>query len=531
MTVDARVPFTAEAKLSDIHTTDSVPTNSLTKMGNCLTLGTLAAPFASTVTQLRPSLVSGVLQTPNTKPAHLYPVTLDGEYVDPLLKGIKKVLNTTTPLDVEMLEVAAKDAMNCHFAPDATRKILTFEEAIAGDSSENFITPINRKSSPGFPYATNNPSTGKRHWFGHDDYTYSEEIQEDVQELVDQASCGIRGDVVWTATLKDERRPIAKVDQGKTRVFTAGPMNYTIAFRMYFLAFINSVMNNRITNEVGVGTNVYNLDWHKTGLALSRHGKHVIAGDFSNFDGSLLPDVLWSILDLINEWYDDGPVNRRIRETLFEEICNARVLVKGELVQWDHSQPSGNPGTVIFNSLFNQIIMRMAYLQCKSNAGMPLVCDFKDHVSLQTFGDDNVLNISDEAIEWYNQITITESLAELGLTYTDEGKTGTIIKSRTLDDVAYLKRKFVRNQNGYFEAPLDPQVCDEMPNWIRGRSGKGAEATLENCEAALREIYFHGPQRYNDSKAALTTALRNAGISKRLPEFSEQRSIYESNYF
>jgi hypothetical protein len=333
---------------------------------------------------------------------------------------------------------------------------------------------------------------------------------------------------VWIATLKDERRPIAKVDAGKTRVFAACPMHFAIVFRQYFLAFFAWIMKNRIKNEIGVGTNVYSMDWHFTALQLRKYGSKVIAGDFSNFDGSLRQDVMWKILEFINQWYDDGSENALIRKVLFEEICNARVLVDGELVNWDHSQPSGNPGTVIFNSIFNQIVMRMAYLECRKRLGIGMYCDFTDNVSMQTYGDDNVLNISDRVIEWYNQKTITDALASMGLTYTDEAKTGELVEYRTLEEISYLKRKFVLNDRGFYQAPLDIKVCKEMPNWIRGTAKK--EATKENALAALVEISLHGQEVYDSCRKQLWQSMFANECPTRLPTYAEMIDHMERFY-
>jgi hypothetical protein len=448
-------------------------------------------------------------------------------------KGIQKVLNVLPPIDTTLLKIAVSDVeQTLHIAAsNSDRKplVLTHEEAVTGIGNDALLGPINRTTSPGYPYCLDNPQPGKHHWLGFDTYEFSDDLRADCEELLESARKNERGNVVWIATLKDERRPIAKANQGKTRVFAACPMHFAIVFRQYFLSYFAWIMENKIRNEIGVGTNVYSLDWHNTALHLRKYGEKVIAGDFSNFDGSLRQDILWEVLEMINRWYDDGQENALIRRVLFEEICNARVLVNGELVNWDHSQPSGNPGTVIFNSIFNQIVMRMAYLACKEKEGGGLFCDFTENVSMQTYGDDNVLNISGRVIDWYNQITITDALASMGLTYTDEAKTGELVAYRTLDDIAYLKRKFVLNENGYYQPPLDLSVCNEMPNWIRGN--KKVAATIENSLASLMEIYFHGEEKFNHARDALVKALFSNGCPAKLPTFVEVESLYKERYF
>jgi len=530
-TTDARVPFTAQSKLSEIRLENSLPAKTLALAGNCLALGVLPKTHVPSKTQIEPSLVAGTLQEPTMKPAHLKPVKVNGILVDPMVKGMQKIMNVSQPLRRDILETVMDDVRHLHAGGNSDKRVLGFEEAILGDPNDSLYAPLNRSTSAGYPYSIGQKEPGKRHYFGYDTYEFSDEVRNDVMRLIEQASNNQRGDVVWNATLKDERRPIAKVDQIKTRVFAAGPQHYTIAFRQYFLGFMAHVARNKIHNEIGVGTNVYSMDWHYTALKLQQHGDKVIAGDFSNYDGSLLAEVMWEILDLINDWYDDGPANAQIRQVLFQDICHARILVGEELIQSDHSQPSGNPGTVIFNSLFNQIIMRYAYLLCKEKAGMPMICDFTDHVSMQAYGDDNVLNISDNVIEWYNQITISEALATIGMTYTDEAKTGELVQYRSLADIGYLKRQFKLNESGIYQAPLDVTVCKEMPNWIKNVKGMRKDATYENCLASIREFYFHGLNEYNQARNQLHAALVRADIKQRLPTFKEMDAFFVAGLF
>lgn len=529
-TTDARIPFSAESKLADVKLENSIPVKSLALLGNCIALGTLPKLHSSKQSQIIQSNVCGVLQKPIMKPANLTPILINGEKVDPMIKGIKKIMNTSQPLDPQILNTVMADVAHLHQGGNIDKKVLSFEEAVVGLEDDPLYAPLNRSTSAGYPYNIGLKEPGKRAYFGYDEYTFSEEIRQDVTTLIDQARNNTRGDVVWGATLKDERRLIEKVDQGKTRVFTAGPQHYTIAFRQYFLGFIAHIARNKIDNEIGVGTNVYSLDWHKTALKLQNKGKHVIAGDFSNYDGSLLAEVMWKILDMINEWYDDGPENAQIRTVLFQDICHARILVGDELIQSDHSQPSGNPGTVVFNSLFNQIIMRYSYLLCKRKANLPLMCDFTEQVSMQTYGDDNVLNISHDVIAWYNQLTISEALATIGMTYTDEAKSGQMVESRTLDEIAYLKRKFVLSADGFYQAPLDITVCREMPNWIKNKNGTSKAATFTNCLAAIREFFFHGEEIYNDAHQKLSKALRHH-VKERLPTYQEMQEFYDAGLY
>jgi hypothetical protein len=523
MCVDARVPFSAQMNIPKF--VDVLPENSLSKVGNCLSLGMFETSKVPTKTALCASVIAGALQVPNTKPAYLHPIELAEGKVDPMRKGIQKVLNVTKPIDRELLESCAQDVFSILAKNREQPRVYSFEEAITG-TDDKYIQPLNRTSSPGYPYTLKNKGAGKRDWLGYDDYIFSEEVRSDVEELLTKCRNNQRGDVIWVATLKDERRPIEKVNQGKTRVFAAGPMHYTIACRQYFLDFVAHIMRNRIDNGIGVGTNPYNLDWHRTGVALSSKGGKVVAGDFAGFDGSLIQAILWAICDIINSFYDDDEENQLIREVLFEEILNANILVQGELIRCDHSQPSGNPLTVIVNSIFNQIVMRYAFILCSRKAGKNFTLkDFNKFVNVQAFGDDNVLNISDEIIDVYNQITITEALATIGLTYTDEGKTGELVPYRTLDDVKYLKRSFKVDGDGYFRGPLDIDVCREMTNWTREKGSKNYDATVDNCNFALIEFGLHGKSIFQEYRRKISEAFKKRNLFPHLYTWTDVSAL------
>lgn len=216
--------------------------------------------------------------------------------------------------------------------------------------------------------------------------------------------------------------------------------------------------------------------------------------------------------------------NARVRNVLFEEIVNSVVSVDGILLQKTHAQPSGNPLTVIINSIFNQIVMRMAYLLAKREEDLPLMCDFTDHVSMATYGDDNVLNISPTVIDWYNQVTITKQLSTFGLTYTDEAKSGLCIPYRSLGDVNFLKRKFVKNESGVFTAPLLIDTIRDMCNWVRGKQIR--TATQENVQNALMEFALHGKNQYEHEVQLLRETFKKVKLNLRFPLYEEYESFF-----
>lgn len=460
-------------------------------------------------TTLLKSRIYGLLRPATMAPAILKTTRINGEFVDPMMNGLKKCGITPTLLNVDDLAACANDvarlirANYCERNVEQYRRVLTYHEAVQG-ANDDYMTSVNRLTSPGIPYSQmRDGKPGKTKWLGSNeefDFVSKDSIkmQQDVANLIDDCRNGIIRGVYCADTLKDEKRDLEKVAVGKTRVFSACPVHFVLAFRQYFLGFSAWCMHNRIDNEIAVGTNQYSLDWHKIALRLQKKGKAVIAGDFSNFDGSLNAQILWSILDIVNEWYDDGDENAKIRLSLWSHVVHSTHIFEDNVYMWTHSQPSGNPFTVIINSIYNSIVMRMAWRIVMKEHGKSGMDQFHKYVSMISYGDDNGLNIANAVVDLFNQQTIADALATIAHTYTDEGKTGEIVKFRTLSEINFLKRGFVYSEElQRFVAPLEERVIYEMLNWTRNTIDPD-EILMTNVETAAREMALHGSSKFNN---------------------------------
>lgn len=432
------------------------------------------------------------------KPAILKPMNINGEMVNPLMKGLAKCGGVSPLIDTDLLDRCVVAVANfLRRNRDATLQgPLTVEQAIRGIPGHPYIRSINRASSPGVPFVfqkkTNLP--GKQEWLGTQD-----EFRIDHPDLVrrlalrlELAQKGERLETIWADTLKDELRPIAKVEAGKTRVFSAGPMDYVIFMRQYYLPFFSHMMHNRINNFSAVGINPFDLDWHRLALKLKSYGVHVIDGDFENFDGTLLSSFLWSVCHVINMVEDDGC--DRIREVIFTDIVNSVHLHGNNLYAWTHSLTSGNPGTAIINTVYN--ILSMVYAFCKCT-GKPAVEFFKD-VYMIAYGDDNVLNISSTVIDQFNMQTIAKEYAKIGMKYTDAHKSEELCKFNTFDNISFLKRSF-RYDTILMRhiAPLQLDTILEMTMWVTNASDPHSLCS-SNVERAYYELALHGKSTFTE---------------------------------
>nr|ULF99876.1 MAG: hypothetical protein 1 [Cripavirus sp.] len=479
-------------------------------------------------TAIIPSSIQGKLSKPTMRPAILKPTMINGVLHDPLLTGLKKCGVETAVLSNEEVQSAAQDVAqvvlgqyNSMLDKRKYQRVLTYEEAVRGTQDDDFMRAINRTTSPGFPYTLlNKGSVGKTKWMGKKEQfdfesMAAQQLRADVDELLDDCSNGKISNVFFVDTLKDERRENAKVDVGKTRVFSAGPQHFVVAFRKYFLPFAAWLMHNRIDNEIGVGTNVYSLDWERIAKRMRSKGNKVIAGDFGNFDGSLVAQVLWSIFwDIFVPWLNqfaniaaaDGMKILKTCLGLWSHLVHSVHIYGDNVYMWTHSQPSGNPFTVIINCLYNSIIMRIAWIRImkRDNPKMASMKWFRKFVAMITYGDDNVLNISDEIIGTYNQETISEIMAQMKHEYTDEAKSGNVVKFRALEDIFFLKRGFrFCPELQRTVAPLKKEVIYEMLNWTRNTVDPNV-ILMSNIDKAFREIVNHGREDYDELLGGIT---------------------------
>nr|APG78052.1 hypothetical protein 1 [Wenzhou shrimp virus 7] len=493
---------------------------------NTLPIGCVKAAPNPTKSSIVPSPIYGCFEV-RTAPAALHS---DDE--DLLVKNALKVTKNVVLLDEDLLDMCVhnvKQVLNAPGVSDVEKRVLTHEESITGLTGHDYMNALNRSTSAGFPYCLRKQKgkPGKQTWLGSEEFIVDHpDLKEHVDKIVSKAKSGIV-DVelgIFSATMKDERRPLEKVRQKKTRVFAASNQGLALAQRRYFLAFMEHVMKNRIDNEIGLGVNVYSYDWTRIVDKLRKVGSKVIAGDFSNFDGSLNSQILSRVAEIVTDWYDDEQENGLTRHTLVEYLFNASWLINGQVFQLNHSQPSGNPLTTLINCMYNMIIFRYVYLLARRSQGLSLtLSNFCLHVSSVFYGDDSLCCVSDKVCEWFNQHTITHFMSVTGHDYTDETKSGTPPPYRSLSEVTFLKREFVFRES-FWVAPLSKVTIEDMCMWSR-KNIDPQEALRQTTRIASFEASLHGDEYLKTFAGVVRRACRAAGYRESILHPAECRNF------
>jgi len=475
--------------------------------------------FQSPKSKITKSLMYEVFGPAFKAPAKLAPfVNSDGVEIKPLTKAILDKDAVCVPID-DWKVTACVEAITRKLAPfvEHHKLPLSFEDGVLGFGE---LGAVPRNTSMGvFGLRHPHAGPGKTAMFGSDqDYTLDTNLSRACEALCDakmlQASNGIIPEVIYMPILKDETRPLAKVEAGKTRLIAACSVEDTVMYRRLFGWVCSELVRSRLHNGIAVGMNPFSEDWELLAKMLQSRGKKVVAGDFSGFDNSQSHQLINAVVDIMIALSgEQDPEVLRAMRTLAPTLSQAKLLLQNLVIQNNHGLPSGNPMTSIMNSLFGHIVFRLVWLEMRG--ATPATCaalldEFETEVYLVMYGDDNVLNVSDRISGYFNQHTLMAKFPSVGMTYTSDVKEDlTPPIYRSLEEVTFLKRSFrFEPQVGRHVAPLEYLTVMQMCYYTK--EGNEANAiTLDNVKTAIMELTLHGQDVYERDAKLLCAAAKD----------------------
>jgi hypothetical protein len=373
---------------------------------------------------------------------------------------------------------------------------LSRKAAVNGLPGVIYIDRLNMNSSMGFPWNT----TKKRFIISEPDEKYPEgvnfgpEVWDRVARIEEKYEAGIRSYPVFTGHLKDEATPLVKCQMKKTRMFTGGPVDWSIVVRMRLLTFVRLVQKNKFAFEAGPGTVCQSAEWGNVYDYLTHFGKdRMIAGDYGAYDKKMIANFILAAFRIIcNVCRVAGYSENELQQIMCigHDVAFPMVNVNGDLTMFYGSNPSGHPLTVIINSLANSLYVRYAYSM--GNPARECV-DFKTHVKLFTYGDDNIMGVSPKAW-WFTHTTIMNEMAKIGVTYTMADKGAESVPYINIDDCSFLKRKWIWNEDvGAWLCPLEEKsIVKSLTMWLPSKSIDEYCQMVAVISSANSEYFFHG---------------------------------------
>lgn len=413
------------------------------------------------------------------------------------------------------------------------KRLLTWQECWEGVEGADFLSSLNLKSSTGAPWKFIAGTSTKTFWFG----TYENpkgydspqmiQLKETYDKQLNQLKQGKRLCNIVIEELKMERILKEKVAAGKTRIFNMADVIVICIGKTLFGGFVNKIMNDRIFNGSSIGINKWKefqfLAQYLREVA-EPEKENIVAGDFSNFDGTLNPCFLKMFVDVANAYYqDDYALARR---AFVHDLIYSYRLRGNTIFSVLSGQPSGNYLTTILNTFYNNATVVYIYLNI-----MPpqysSITHFKDLVRMVAYGDDNLISIHSTITDYFNMHTISKGFKELlNMTYTDETKLGIGVPFKPLSDCHFLQCKFLFNErDNQIVGVRNKERIYETLYWYNSKN-EVHEQVCANVEATTLEMLMYPENEYNEFVDKLTQILHDKGHSDAILHIQNYHSIH-----
>lgn len=484
-----------------------------------------------------PSLIHGYIE-PKTRPAPLNPRDV-GQVFSPLVTGVDKHGLPPKGFETHLLVRAQKflqEEYMQHCIPVKEVDLLTEQEAVIGIPALDGYQAMELSTSEGFPYTATRPpgQSNKRYQFEIEEREFTRvltKIDPAVRAIMESKlqlrERGVVPATVFTDCLKDARIANEKFSQpGKTRIFSISPTDFTIQFRQYFGDLLAAQKACRFNLEHMVGVNIHSLEWTKLGRLVQSKGPKVLCGDYSNFGPSLDPEVVSKVGEVWCNWYEmhekascipdlERQRRRKVRSCMMEEMRMAVHLCGNILYRAPCGSPSGAPCTVNLNNDVNKMYIYAAWLACWED--VPLMCNFvafRKHCVMFCYGDDIIINVSDDAAVKFNNIFLHEFFKARGIRYTDADKqTGNMKPYGSFAEASFLKAKWLSHPDhpSIFLPALDKASVEDCANWIRSVPDTLAATKQAVCDS-LMLAYGQGQAYFEKHRECLLRAWNSSRV-------------------
>lgn len=378
---------------------------------------------------------------------------------------------------------------------------LTLEQAIFGEPSigvEGF--PLNTSAGP---YWRKFGVKKKRDLFTENAETGLYEVLPEFRDAVEKQLEMLDEHVVVAPHVemaaKDEIRPTRKLNEYKVRLFSVVDADYNVVIRMYVMPLIVYLMKHKTHSECYGQMHAASKQWTDLKNYLTEPGFTKFADmDFTSFD-TCHDDKVFRAVALVL-YLLAGHVGYSLEDalkvrTLVESMSVQLTQYKGDYFVKTKGMPSGVILTLIMNSIANSLLMRVVYGILTE---LP-VDTFRNNVRLATVGDDNIHSFSDSIADSFTMTRAKEVYEKLGYVITPAAKEGEFVDAMALEDLVFVKRKFVLWDDGFYRAPLD---TDSIYKSFCFERKSGPEDSVERLKSVygsgVREAYLHGREFFDN---------------------------------
>nr|QCG75829.1 polyprotein [Sweet potato virus G] len=318
-----------------------------------------------------------------------------------------------------------------------------FSECNFVTDTEEIVKSLNMKAAVGALYS------GKKK-------DYFENMSDEAKDSLLFHSClrlftGKLG--LWNGSLKAELRAREKIDANKTRTFTAAPLDTLLGGKVCVDDFNNMFYNLHLQCPWTVGITKFYKGWDAL-LRKLPEGWVYCDADGSQFDSSLSPYLINSVLNIRLQFMEKWEIGQTMLKNLYTEIVYTPILTPdGTIVKKFKGNNSGQPSTVVDNTLM--VVLAMTY----SLEKVGIKGDEQDKVCVYFANGDDLLIAIEPTHEWVLD-TLQVSFKELGLNY----DFSTRCKDRS--DLWFMSHQGIE-RDGIYIPKLEPERIVSILEWDR----------------------------------------------------------------
>lgn len=429
---------------------------------------------------------------------NLKPRLVEGEYISPWNLSLKKVNQTSPPLDMRIVDRIVKEyseriisMIKAKHGDDYSLAPLDIQTAVNGHEHDAYLRRINASTSGGYGYGAKNPHIP----IVHEEDNIREathELKTRINEILETYENGDSANFIYGTSLKDEPREAKKNAIGKIRVFYMTSLDNLIVSRMFLAPFYTMMVEDGEVFRTSVGTNMHS-DADAIYEQMEAFSDHIIEGDYSDFDVNNpfgIAHAAASVILKVLRAFGYNTKALKMTEGILSDALFTLVHMNGDIFSKPGLQPSGKYGTAEDNSL------RAVLMQMYIYYTIPALWDtsFFEETMLLTYGDDFLNGLSKLAAKHLNNFVYRDACLEhFNMKVTPASKAGVMTKFVTRDDMSYLRRTWVWDSvHKVHNAKLNMNSIYKSLQWTAPSQVESvADQELSTIRSALWELFFH----------------------------------------
>jgi hypothetical protein len=441
-------------------------------------------------------------------------------YLSPYGTDLKMRLAPKCSLDAAYLSSAIdslKEQLDKVFTPEKmeTMMPLSLHDSMNGVAGVKGIDSLDFSTSGGINY----PGS-KDKYFDHFFNEHNELVRKMRPDMLEKyfdikksARVGKVLAIPRVACLKDEPVSRAKADIGKTRVFAIADLTTNVLTRQLYLPLVKVLQSDFLNSGLAVGIDHATHSWTDLDKYLFPGEEYNnFAGDFKSYDLKMAPDVMLGAFDVLVHYAtlsgNYTPEDITAMWAIAYDAVYYTLDYDGTWIVCFGSNPSGQPLTVIINSLVNLLYMRVMWSTC----GYAMKT-FNTSVRAMTYGDDNVLAVRSNYSE-FNMFTVIKAFAAYGITYTTADKKEAVTPYNLRSEITFLKRGFVTDEIlGITMAPIEEASLTRMLKFnVASRAITREQQSMQVLEAYVAEHLQRGRISYDRAVVKVMTMLKDLDL-------------------